>query len=106
MLRHRYHSLGLALPLAGALAVLACGDDPTPPATTGTIQITTATSGVEQDDLYAVQIGSGAGLAIGANATLTSEEVDPGAYPVQLTGIAANCTRGRGESPERHRHRR
>ena len=99
MLRNRYHSLGLALQLAGALAVLACGDDPTPPPTTGTIQITTTTSGVEQDaDGYSVQIGSGAAQAIGATATLTSEDVDPGTYPVMLTGMATNCT-VTGENP-------
>ena len=99
MLLNRYRSLGLALPLAGALVVLACGEDPTPPATTGTIQITTTTSGVEQDaDGYSVQIGSGAAQAIGATATLTNEDIDPGTYPVQLTGMAANCTVA-GENP-------
>ncbi len=99
MLLSRYRSLGLALPLAGALAVLACGEDPTPPPTTGTIQITTTTSGVELDpDGYSVQIGSGAAQAIGASATLTSEDIDPGTYPVQLTGLAANCTVA-GENP-------
>ena len=99
MLLNRYRLLGLALPLAGALAVLACGDDPTPPATTGTIQITTTTSGVELDaDGYSVQIGSGAAQAIGATATLTGEDIDPGTYPVQLTGMAANCTVA-GENP-------
>ncbi len=99
MLLDRYRPLGLTLPLAGALAVLACGEDPTPPPTTGTVQITTTTSGVEQDpDGYSVQIGSGAAQAIGNTATLTSEDIDPGTYPVQLTGMAANCT-VEGESP-------
>src|SRR5687767_15273087 len=99
MLLRRYRTHGLALTLAGTLAVLACGDDPTPPPTTGTVQITTTTSGVEQDaDGYSVQIGSGAAQAIGATATLTSEDIDPGTYPVQLTGMAANCTVA-GENP-------
>ena len=93
MLLARYRSLGLALTVAGAFFVLACGSDPTPPPTTGTLEITTATSGVETDaDGYSVQIGTGVVQAIGATATLTLAEFDPGTYTVVLTGMAANCT--------------
>ena len=89
----RYRSLGQALTLAGSLAMLACGDDVTPSPTTGTLEITTSTSGVEQDaDGYTVQVGSGVAQAIGASATLTNEEIDPGTYSAQLAGLAANCT--------------
>ena len=94
MLLRRYRSHGLALTLGGTLAVLACGDDPTHSELTfGTLQITTSTSGVEQDaDGYSVQIGTEAAQAIGATATLTSEDIPPGSYTVQLSGIAENCT--------------
>ena len=94
MLLRRYRLHGLALTLAGALAVLACGEDPTHgEAPLGTLQITTSTSGVEQDaDGYLVQVGTGAAQAIGATATLTNEDIPAESYPVQLSGIAENCT--------------
>ena len=93
MLLRRYRLHGLALTLGGTLALLACSDDVTPPPTTGTLEITTATSGVEPDaDGYSVQIGAGAAQTIGATATLTTADLDPGSYPVQLSGVAENCT--------------
>lgn len=88
-----HRSLGLALTLAGAVAVLACGEDVTPPPTTGTLEITTSTSGVEQDaDGFSLQIDAAAPQAIGATATLTTADVAPGTHTVQLTEMAANCT--------------
>ena len=89
----------LATILAISVIAVSCGDDVTPPATTGTLEITTSTSGVEQDaDGYTVQIGTGAAQAIGATATLTNAELEPGTYTVQLTAIATNCTAA-GENP-------
>ncbi|MGZ8398194.1 MAG: hypothetical protein ACXWWN_04070 [Gemmatimonadales bacterium] len=95
---HRY--LSLVLTLAGSVAFLACGDDPTPPPTTGTLEITTSTSGVEPDaDGYSVQIGTGVVQAIGATATLTLDEFDPGSYTVVLTEMADNCALA-GDNPQ------
>jgi Tol biopolymer transport system component len=91
---HGYHRLSsVAITLVVSVIAISCGEDPTPPPSTGTLEITTATGGVEPDaDGYAVQVGTGAAQAINASGTVTSAEIDPGTYTVQLTGIAANCT--------------
>ncbi|HEX5963878.1 MAG TPA: Ig-like domain-containing protein [Gemmatimonadales bacterium] len=85
----------LALGLAVAVAAAGCGggDDITVPPTTGTLQISTSTSGAEQDvDGYTVQIDAEGPQAIGATATLTATEITPGSHSVLLGGVAANCT--------------
>jgi Tol biopolymer transport system component len=78
----------------GALTGLSCGGDGgvTVPPTTGTLEITTATSGTERDpDGYAITIDDGTATPIGVNATLTREGVETGSHTVALTGVAANC---------------
>jgi Tol biopolymer transport system component len=89
-----HHRLSrVATTLVVSVIAVSCGDDPTPPETTGTLEITTATSGVEPDaDGYTVQVGTAAAEAIDASGTVTSPEMDPGEYTVQLTGVASNCT--------------
>jgi TolB protein len=80
--------------LFGALPALGCGDggDLTNPSTGG-LEITTITSGPEPDaDGYAISVDQGAEVAIGVNATLHRENVQPGSHSVQLVGMAANCT--------------
>jgi predicted RNA-binding protein with TRAM domain len=77
--------------LAGS--TLACGDEVTPPSTTGTLEITTTTTGVEPDpDGYTVQVDAGATQSIGSSATLQNPDLPPGSHTVQLGGLAANCT--------------
>jgi hypothetical protein len=85
-----------AVPLAG----LSCGGgDVTPPATTGSLAITTSTTGPEPDgDGYAVSIDDGTETAIPASGTLQRDNVEPGTHSIRLTGIAANCTVA-GENP-------
>jgi hypothetical protein len=70
-----------------------------PPTSSGSLQITTATSGTVQDaDGYAVSLdGADRGL-IGANAVLTLGSLSPGSHVVGLTGVAANC-QVQGDNP-------
>jgi Tol biopolymer transport system component len=77
----------------GVLNGIGCsGDDVTTP-TTGSLEITTATSGPDPDpDGYAVAIDGGASAPLGLNATLHAADIEPGGHSVQLSGIAANCT--------------
>lgn len=75
------------------------GDNVAGPATGGTLEITTSTTGVEMDpDGYAVKLDAGDALAIGPTATLQSTDLTPGDHTVQLTGLAANCVLA-GENP-------
>lgn len=85
-----------AFMLGGSMALLsACGSptDPPPPPTTGSIAVSTATTGSSLDpDGYSVSVDGGAGQAIGVNASVTVGSLAPGQHDVQLSGIAANCT--------------
>jgi hypothetical protein len=64
----------------------------TPQPTTGTIHITTATTGSNPDDGYTVAVDGGASQAIGPNADVTVGNVTPGNHSVQLSDVAGNCT--------------
>jgi Tol biopolymer transport system component len=80
--------------LVGALPALGCGGggDITTPSTGG-LEITTSTSGPEPDgDGYAISIDQAAEIAIGVNATLQRDNLEPGSHTVRLGGLAANCT--------------
>lgn len=92
--------VGLNLLAAGLLlSGIGCsGGDITAP-TTGTINITTTTSGPAPDaDGYAVAIDAGAEAPLGVNATLRRDNLEPGTHSVRLTGMAANCA-VEGENP-------
>ncbi len=79
--------------LAAAVHCGGSGEDLTVPPGPGTLEITTATSGAEQDDDgYSILIDGGAPLAIGSSATLTAPQISPGAHTVQLGEISGNCT--------------
>jgi Tol biopolymer transport system component len=77
----------------GALNGISCsGEDVTSP-TTGSLEITTATSGPDPDgDGYAVAIDGGAEAALGVNATLHRNDLEPGSHSVRLSGVAGHCT--------------
>jgi Tol biopolymer transport system component len=85
---------------SAVLIGLGCGGgDITPPPTSGSITITTSTTGPESDtDGYAVTIDGGTETAIPASGTLQRDNIEPGNHSVQLTGMAANCT-VTGENP-------
>jgi CARDB len=70
-----------------------------PPAATGTLRVSTHTTGPEQDaDGYAISLDDGAGRPIALNATLDITSLAAGGHKVQLTGTAANCSVG-GNNP-------
>lgn len=92
LLPHRFARLSFTF--AVSTAAYACGGEGvTSPATTGTLEITTSTSGTEQDaDGYSVQIDAGAAQAVGAAATFTAAGLSTGTHTVRLGEIAANCS--------------
>lgn len=64
-------------------------------ATTGSLEVTTATAGEDIDidrDGYAVSVDGGARQAIGVSETVTISRLAEGDHDVELTGVAANCT--------------
>jgi hypothetical protein len=70
-----------------------------PPLTSGSVRITTATSGSPADpDGYSVRVDQGTDQVIGANASLTVAGLSVGQHTIQLAGVAANC-RVAGENP-------
>jgi probable HAF family extracellular repeat protein len=70
-----------------------------PPSVTGTLKITTATAGPDQDgDGYSFAIDAGATQSIGLNATTSVTSVATGAHTVRLSGAARNCGVG-GTNP-------
>ena len=77
--------------LLGTFVLWGCGDDLTEPQT-GTIEITSTTSGERPDaDGYTVTIDGGAPLALGNNATLRLSDVTAGDHQLELSGMAPNC---------------
>jgi probable HAF family extracellular repeat protein len=67
--------------------------------TTGTLEVTTATTGVETDpDGYTLQVDSDSPQAIGSAATWQSGNLAEGSHTVAVSGIAANCV-VEGENP-------
>jgi hypothetical protein len=74
-------------------ALWGCGDTSHTPAepTTGSLEITTVTTGDGVDpDGYVVAL-DGAGKPIGSNATLTLSDLAPGEHELELQGLAAEC---------------
>jgi Tol biopolymer transport system component len=67
-------------------------------ASTGSILVTTATTGSNPDNGYSVSVDGGTAQNIGANAPLTLNGITAGTHSVQLSGVAANCTVG-GDNP-------
>jgi probable HAF family extracellular repeat protein len=87
--------------LAIAIAAIACGGDSLSPPTTGTLEVTTSTAGVEPDqDGYSVHLDAEPAQPIGPAATVQTADITPGNHTVQLAGIAGNCTLA-GENPRR-----
>jgi Tol biopolymer transport system component len=90
----------LSLLTAGSVfAWASCGGEDIVAPTSGTLEITTATSGPEPDaDGYVVTVDDRAPTVIGANATLQLQNVEAGNHAVQLAGIAETCAVA-GENP-------
>jgi len=82
---------GIAVCLA--LAPTACGDEgATTPGGTGSVEVTTATTGEGLDaDGYVVEIVGGPSLTVGINATAMLSEVPASDLEIRLTGVRGNC---------------
>lgn len=80
----------MSLALAG-WAAAACGDDGPAAPTTGSLQVTAATTGSDVDpDGYSVTAG-GQTLTVASAGTVTFSDLAAGDYSVQLSGVAVNC---------------
>jgi len=78
--------------VALALVAAGCGDDDPAPATTGSIGVTTVTTGDDIDaDGYTLSVDGNNAGAIGVNAVVIIPDLTPGTYSVGLNGVAANC---------------
>jgi hypothetical protein len=88
------HRLSGFLVVGICLGFAACGGDSiTIPPTTGTLEITTATTGSEPDpDGYTLQVDTQQPQVIGSAATVRIDQLAPGPHSVLLSGLAANCT--------------
>jgi hypothetical protein len=94
MLTRNFSLLGFVLPLT-AILLNACGEggDLTTPSTTGTLQVTTVTSGTEPDpDGYSIQIDAEPATPIGNAETRTMADITAGDHSVLLSGLAPNCS--------------
>ena len=67
-------------------------------ATTGSIKVSTATSGSNPDNNYLVSVDGGTASAVGGNASITLNGIAAGTRSVTLSGVATNCTVG-GANP-------
>src|SRR5207248_2873398 len=74
-------------------------DCPTAPPPTGSLTVTTSTTGGTLDpDGYTFTVDGGSGRAIGINTSVTVDGLSPGSHTVVLSGIAANCSVSGGTS--------
>jgi hypothetical protein len=84
--RVMHPQIGLSLLMVGLLlGTVSCGDNqgPTP---SGSVEITTATTGPDPDaDGYEITIDEGSQAAIGTNASLRHDNLAPGTHAVLLT---------------------
>lgn len=88
-----WFSLGLAL------TGLSCGGEDATAPNTGSLEITTTTSGPESDsDGYTVSVDGGAEASIGGNSTLRRDNLEAGPHTIRLSGLSARCTVD-GENP-------
>ena len=71
--------------------------DPLPPGT-GSIRVSTTTSGSDQDSGYEFTVDGGPSTTIGPNDAATVDNLAPGQHTVVLSGVADNCTVDGGTS--------
>jgi Tol biopolymer transport system component len=80
---------GIASLLLGILS--ACGGDSTAPPTTGTLELSIATTGTDIDaDGFLLSIDGGSAQVISANGTLSLSKL-PGTHSLAVSGLAFNC---------------
>ncbi len=70
-----------------------------PPPTSGSITVTTATTGASPDlDGYTIAMDAGASQPIGVHDSVTFTDLPVGSHTAVLSGVAANCTVTGGNS--------
>lgn len=89
-----------SVPLIALVLAAACGgDDVTVPPGSGTLEITTGTTGVEIDpDGYTFRLDNADAQSIGANDTKRSPQ-SAGSHAVELSGLSPNCSVS-GDNPQ------
>jgi hypothetical protein len=88
---------GLLLSLS-AVALACSGNDLAGP-TTGSLVVTTATTGSEVDfDGYIIQMDAEQPQPIGSSSSFHSASVSPGSHTLRLAGMASNCALA-GDNP-------
>lgn len=81
------------------IAATACGGGDSVAPSTGSVQISTATSGPEPDsDGYTVSLDGGTPTAIAVAGSLQLETLEPGNHSIHLAGLAGNCSAD-GDNP-------
>jgi hypothetical protein len=87
------------IPAGGSATVAFAITCTAPPPTAGTIQVTTVTTGPNQDaDGYLASLDGAPGVPIPANGSLSLNDVAAGSHTVTLSGIAGNC-QVQGDNP-------
>ena len=82
-----------ALAGACALVCLACSKPAVSPPTSGSISVSTVTTGADPDpDGYTVVVDGVAISEVGLNESVIIADLSPGAHKLALDGIASNCT--------------
>jgi hypothetical protein len=82
---------GLSLLIVGpALSAVSCGDSLGPP-TTGSVNITTVTTGPGPAG-YTVSVDGGTGQSMAVNGSLTMTGLAVGAHSILLAGLTAHCS--------------
>src|SRR5947208_65559 len=67
-------------------------------ATTGSLTVSTTTTGPEQPSGYTVSVSGGGSQSIGTNQTITFTDLAPGSHSVTLSGAPSNCSVSGGPS--------
>jgi len=81
--------------------LVSCGDGGSSVRTDGAIGVIVNTEGVDFDpDGYLFSVNSGQGQAIGHQATVWVDALEPGDYVVTLTGIEENCSVPADDNPQ------
>jgi len=83
----------IALALLLSALMVSCGDDKPagPPGPTGSITVSTSTTGADTPSSYTVVVDGSGGQPIGVNASVTVSGLAPGSYAVGLADVASNC---------------
>lgn len=94
-MRLQWKSASVTVSLAMASAAVSgigCGGEDVTAPSTGSIEITAVTGGVEPDaDGYAVTIDAGTAMPLGPDVTIRRDGVAAGEHQVHLGGLASNC---------------